>query len=120
MAIENVVKLLQAAQENPELASKLETVTSSEQVVEIGAGEGLEFTTEEAEAFRQKLIAMTQNAENGELSEEELDDVAGGFLNKILNFSANSYDTMSQYTKGVSVGFGPVSVDVSQMQQNSA
>ncbi|MEG3969633.1 Nif11-like leader peptide family natural product precursor [Microcoleus sp. T2B6] len=78
MAIENVVKLVQAAQENPELALKLETVTSAEQVVEIGAGEGLEFTTEEAVIFRQKLIEMTQKAEDGELTEEELESAAGG------------------------------------------
>jgi len=76
MAIENVVKLMQAAQENPELASKLETVTGSEQVVEIGAAEGLEFTTEEAETFRQKLLKTEQK--DGELNEEDLESVAGG------------------------------------------
>ncbi|MEG3969631.1 hypothetical protein QUA00_18720, partial [Microcoleus sp. T2B6] len=52
-------------------------------VVEIGAGEGLEFTTEEAEAFRQKLIEMAQNAEDGELTEEQLESAAGGTLQSI-------------------------------------
>lgn len=85
MAIENVVKLMQSAQENPELASKLETVTSSEQVVEIGAGEGLEFTTEEAETFRQKLIEMAQKvAEDGELTEDELEEASGGVIPQFL------------------------------------
>lgn len=76
---------MQSAQENPELASKLETVTSSEQVVEIGAGEGLEFTTEEAETFRQKLIEMAQKvAEDGELTEDELEEASGGVIPQFL------------------------------------
>lgn len=84
MAIENVIKLMQAAQEKPELAAKLETVTSSEQVVEIGASEGLEFTTEEVEDFRQKLEEAGQKTENDELSEDQLESVAGGWFGERL------------------------------------
>ena len=79
MAIENIIKLMEIAQDKPELASKLETADSPEVVVGLGAVEGLEFTTEEAEAFREQLIKLQDESENGELSEEALEAVAGGF-----------------------------------------
>lgn len=80
MAIENIMKLMEIAQDKPELASKLETADSPEAVVGLGASEGLEFTTEEAEAFRQQLIQLQDASENGELSEEALEAVAGGCI----------------------------------------
>jgi len=80
MATENLVKLMEFAQEKPELASKIGAVTGSEQIVAIGAAEGLEFTTEEAEAFRQQLIQLGQKPEDGELNEEDLEAVAGGMM----------------------------------------
>ena len=78
MAMENIIKLMEIAQDKPELASKLETADSPEVVVGLGAAEGLEFTTEEAEAFREQLIQFQEQSENGELSEEALEAVAGG------------------------------------------
>ncbi|MFM6129592.1 MAG: Nif11-like leader peptide family RiPP precursor [Sphaerospermopsis kisseleviana] len=78
MAIENIIKLMEIAQDKPELASKLQTADSPEVVVGLGAVEGLEFTTEEAEAFREQLIKLQDESENGELSEEALEAVAGG------------------------------------------
>jgi len=96
MAIENVVKLMQFAQEKPELALKLEAVSSSEQVVEIGAAEGLEFTAEEAETFRQKLIEMEQKLEDGELTEEELEEAAGGVIPQFL-FAVATTDTKKDH-----------------------
>lgn len=97
MAIENVVKLMQVAQEKPEVAAKLEAVTGSEQVVEIGASEGLQFTTEEVEA----LIAATQEAPDGELNEEALEAVAGGMgVNNIPVVGEINKNT-TQMTEGV-------------------
>jgi predicted ribosomally synthesized peptide with nif11-like leader len=106
MAVENIVKLLEAADASPELAAKLEAVTGPEQVVQIGAEEGLDFTTEEAEAFRQKLIELQQRAESGaELTDDELEDVAGGaLLGVVAGYAYKGYTSSDGSLKGTAKG----------------
>ena len=58
-------------------AKTLLALTPEEAVTTINA-EGFDFAVEEIEEFGKILQTAAANSENGELSEEELGDVAGG------------------------------------------
>lgn len=61
---------------NEEMLKKLQAAKSAEDVVAIGKECGKELTDEQAQAIYDKL----QAAANGELSDEDLEAVAGGNL----------------------------------------
>lgn len=62
---------------NLDRAKSLLELSPEEAVTTINA-EGFDFTVEEIEEFGKFLQTAATNSENGELSEEELGDVAGG------------------------------------------
>jgi predicted ribosomally synthesized peptide with nif11-like leader len=74
MSISNVASLIKSCENNPELKARIKAASSSEEVAKIGAEVGFEFSTEDAESFRQNLIKRA----NGELSEDELEAAVGG------------------------------------------
>ncbi|GCL37704.1 protein of unknown function, nitrogen fixation [Sphaerospermopsis reniformis] len=76
MSKEAVEKLFMAASENPDLMAKLESADSYAEAVSIGAENGFNFTEEEAELFLAEY--GLDKGLNGELSEEDLEAVAGG------------------------------------------
>ena len=61
-----------------ELLEKLQTAKSAEELVEMAKAEGAEIAPDKAEELFAKL-----NAE-GEISEEELEAIAGGFTRSIF------------------------------------
>ncbi len=57
----------------PEMIEKAKTVKTAEELLALAKENGIEMTTEEADAFYAQL-----NPKTGELSDDELDNVSGG------------------------------------------
>lgn len=63
-----------------DFAEKLSKCTSKEEMWALFAQQGVEFTPEEQASFINMALNLKEKSENGgELSEEELEQVAGGF-----------------------------------------
>lgn len=60
---------------------KLFSMETPENVQSLLHEEGLEFTLEEIAQLRDALVQALEKGENGELSDESLDGVAGGIIN---------------------------------------
>lgn len=75
MSKETVREFFKVAENDEALQEMIKAADSSMNVVQIAAEKGYEFTELELQAVMQKTVA-----EDGDLSEEELDAVAGGML----------------------------------------
>jgi lactobin A/cerein 7B family class IIb bacteriocin len=62
--------------EDEERGQRLITLTADEAVAEISK-DGFDFTVDELHAYGEVIVALNKH-ESGELSEEQLEDVAGG------------------------------------------
>ena len=60
------------------LAEKLLSQENPQDVQSLLKEQGLEFSLEEINSLRDILVKLAQKGENGELSDEDLEDVAGG------------------------------------------
>jgi predicted ribosomally synthesized peptide with nif11-like leader len=78
MSKESIEQLFQAANEDLTLQQKLENANGYAEAVQIGAENGYEFTEQEAEAFLVERGIV--GGPEGELSEEALEAVAGGWF----------------------------------------
>ncbi len=81
MNIDQLKKLAEDAFADKEFVAALAEITTAEEAQKAFAAKGLEFSIEEIE----KLGEMINNA-GGELGEDELDSVSGGFNGMILIF----------------------------------
>ena len=76
------------------LADKLFTLETAEAVRGFLSEQGLDFTLEEIDALKNSLVKAAARSESGELSDEDLESVAGGtigtaidnFINDVGNF----------------------------------
>ena len=76
----NVQELTKELLNDKDLVAKLENAESAQEVSELLAGKGVEISAEQIEAF------MAKEQGEGELSEENLENVAGGaFKFRYLN-----------------------------------
>ena len=75
----DVQKLTEYVLNDEELMSNLENANSAQEVSALLAGKGININAETIDAF------MTQLLSNGELNEEDLENVAGGFKLRYLN-----------------------------------
>ena len=80
MSKEAVDNMIQAAREDVALQKKLEDAQGFVEVVQIGADNGYQFTEDEVQAFMAERGITIGESEQGELSEEALDAVAGGSI----------------------------------------
>ncbi|WP_066384604.1 MULTISPECIES: Nif11-like leader peptide family natural product precursor [unclassified Anabaena] len=78
MSKEALVKMFEAAKEDAALQQQLEKADGYAEAVKIGAENGFNFTEEEAQAFLAER-GLIEGPE-GELSEEALEAVAGGWF----------------------------------------
>ncbi|BAY23405.1 nitrogen fixation protein [Calothrix sp. NIES-2100] len=78
MSKEAVEQLIQAAGEDVALQQKLEAAEGFAAVVQIGAEKGYQFTEQEVQAFLRERGITLEGSQEGELSEDALDAVAGG------------------------------------------
>ncbi|NMG07825.1 Nif11-like leader peptide family natural product precursor [Brasilonema sp. UFV-L1] len=80
MSKEAISQMMQSASENPTLQHQLEQAGGLAEVVKIGAEKGYQFTEEEVQAFLSERGVNFEDSTEGELSEETLETVAGGFI----------------------------------------
>jgi predicted ribosomally synthesized peptide with nif11-like leader len=90
MSKEAVDRMMQAASEDSALQQKLEAAEGFAQVVQIGAEKGYQFTEEELQSVLTERGMPSAESTEGELSEEALEAVAGGwFENLRIRFGDN-------------------------------
>jgi predicted ribosomally synthesized peptide with nif11-like leader len=70
--------LLKKMGEDKSFAEKILSQTEKEKVIEIARGEGIELTMEDIDEINESIVKALQQKKEGELSEEELESVAGG------------------------------------------
>jgi predicted ribosomally synthesized peptide with nif11-like leader len=70
--------LLKKMGEDKAFAEKILTQTEKEKVIEIARGEGIELSMEDIDEVNEAIAKALQTKKEGELSEEELENVAGG------------------------------------------
>ncbi len=76
MSRESVIKLIEAAENNPDLSKQLHSAQGPETVLDIAAKQGYQFTEAELiEVMQEKQLSF---ASDEALSEEQLESVVGG------------------------------------------
>jgi predicted ribosomally synthesized peptide with nif11-like leader len=83
----SVEMLLKKMNEDKVFAEKILSQTEKEKVIEIAKGEGIELTMEGIDEANEIIVKVLQPESEGELSEEDLEKVAGGGLFKDINAS---------------------------------
>ena len=104
MSLENAKRFIEAASQDQALQERLAATHDPEEVlrlvVEAGSERGLPFTSEEFLATMGTMTQeSTQNAQAGELSEGELNHVAGG--NPLLLVLGGAASTLAGYVTAV-------------------
>lgn len=84
-----VEMLLKKMGEDKLFAEKILSQTEMEKVIEIAKEEGIELTIEDIDEVNELLTKALQARKEGELSEEELENVAGGILLETLVVTAS-------------------------------
>ncbi|WP_066424072.1 Nif11-like leader peptide family natural product precursor [Anabaena sp. 4-3] len=98
MSKEVVEQLMQAASQDVALQNKLEIAQGFAEVVKIGAERCYQFTQEDVQAFLNERGIPVEESSDGELSEEILDAVAGGwFQNLRIRYGNNPPITIRQW-----------------------
>jgi len=78
--MEKVEKLFAKVKDDEELFEKLFATESAEEVKELAAEVGIELTVEEVKGAGKLILNELEDVDgDGELSEDDLDNVAGGF-----------------------------------------
>ena len=78
--MKKIEKLFEEVNENQELAKRLFESESAKEVKELAAEVGIELTVEEVKEAGKLIVDKLEGANgDGELSEDDLDNVAGGF-----------------------------------------
>ncbi len=75
----NVQELTSEIMNDKELMTKLENAGNAQEISELLAGKGVKISAEQIDEF------MARELNSGELSEEEMENVAGGFKLRYLN-----------------------------------
>jgi predicted ribosomally synthesized peptide with nif11-like leader len=83
---ERLTQLQAKLEGDPALGEKLFALETPEEVQSFLKAEGLEFTIEEIMTLREALVKALEKKENGELSDEDLEEVAGGFIVALIMF----------------------------------
>ncbi|MDD4565948.1 MAG: Nif11-like leader peptide family natural product precursor [Eubacteriales bacterium] len=72
--------LLKKMGEDKSFAEKILSQTEKEDVIEIARGAGIELTMEDIDEINESIVKALQLKNEGELSEEEMENVAGGYI----------------------------------------
>ncbi len=93
--------LLKKMGEDKSFAEKILTQTENEKLIEIAKAEGIELTVEDIDEINEAVAKAMRLKNDGELTEEELENVAGGDL--ILVATLISAVTVPAFTSATSV-----------------
>ncbi|MDD4565950.1 MAG: Nif11-like leader peptide family natural product precursor [Eubacteriales bacterium] len=110
--------LLKKMGEDKAFAEKILSQTEKEKVIEIAKGEGIDFTMEDIDEINEAVAKALQQKNDGELSEEELESVAGGILFETTLVSAAIISTSLIASVLVTPGV-TISVVTTMMQENT-
>lgn len=83
---------------------KLFSLETSEEVQNFLKEQGLEFSSEEINVLRDALLKVLEKGENGELSDESLEDVAGGIAATTAIAAVSATITAANFTHNVTRG----------------
>lgn len=86
------------------LAEKLLSQENPQDVQSLLKEQGLEFSLEEINSLRDILVKLAQKGENGELSDEDLEDVAGGIAATTTIAVISATFTAANFTHNVTRG----------------
>ncbi len=86
------------------LAEKLLSQENPQDVQSLLKEQGLEFSLEEINSLRDILVKLAQKGENGELSDEDLEDVAGGIAATTTIAAISATFTAANFTHNVTRG----------------
>lgn len=81
---ESVEMLLKKMSGDKAFAEKILSQTEKEKVIEIALEEGIALTLEDIDEANVVIAKALEKQNEGELSEEELENVAGGFLDVVV------------------------------------
>lgn len=91
-----VLQLIGAAENNPEILNKLQTVKGPEDVLAIASELGYEFSESELfDVMQEKQLSFSSN----ELSESELESIAGGKQDVTNSGQTMAFTKADAYTK---------------------
>lgn len=76
---QSVAQLLEKMGTDEALREAMQNTSTPEDVVQAAAGAGVTVSVDEVQAFRRDVEAFRQKSANGEMSEADLEAVAGGF-----------------------------------------
>ena len=97
MSTERAVEFIAETAQNSSLQERLQQVKTPEDILQIAREQGYEFTAEEMNLATQAV----EEVASGELSDEELESVAGGFgipsFSSIVKFGKKAYDTIKTH-----------------------
>jgi predicted ribosomally synthesized peptide with nif11-like leader len=86
-----IEQLFIAANDNVDLQQQLKTVNGITEAVKLGAENGYSFTEEEVKGFLTEHAMASQAGADGELSEADLEAVAGGLFDN-LNLKVGGFN----------------------------
>lgn len=112
---DNFNKLTIKFQEDHEFAEKLLNMETQEEAQALLKGAGLDFSIEEILELRDGIIKLNELSENCELTEEELENIAGGKSITYNPFFPGGYKDypwpthpFKAYTDGVSIAVNSI------------
>lgn len=103
--MEKNLALLQTKLEaDSSFGEKLFSLETPEEVQSFLKDQGMEFSPEEINMLRDALVQTVQKGENGELSDESLEDVAGGIAATTTIAAISATFTAANFTHNVTRG----------------
>jgi predicted ribosomally synthesized peptide with nif11-like leader len=86
------------------LGEKLFSLETPEEVQSFLGAQGMEFSLEEINTLRDALVRVAQKGENGELSDEALEDVAGGIAATTVFAAVSATAAVGSFVNNVTRG----------------
>ncbi len=100
---ERLTRLQAKLEADPSLGEKLFSLETAEEVQSFLRGLELEFSLEEINELRDVLVKALEKTQNGELSDEDLEDVAGGLIITLIGLGIMALAFGACVTSGVMI-----------------
>jgi len=119
---DNVKNFWQQVSENEELAGKFQEAKSHDELIALASEIGLDISAEELQAAQDKLMALAGEDGGVELTDEQLEAVAGGAAfgaSAVAAASAHFVAHAGAYKAGAQLGIAAVNVGVKVSQDKN-
>ncbi|MTI81348.1 MAG: Nif11-like leader peptide family natural product precursor [Firmicutes bacterium] len=88
---QKITQLKAKLEADPSFAEKLFSLETPEEVQSLLKEQGLELTLEEINSAKDDIVQSVEKGADGELSDENLEGVAGGGINININFDTSRW-----------------------------